>query len=266
MNSMKRFFKDYYLFLAAAAVLLVLWEWLVRTDRVPSFILPAPTGILVSLFENKEVLLGHTWATFKEAILGFLIAAIAGVSLAVAMFFFKSVQKMVYPAVLISQTIPIIALSPIFVLWFGYSIWSKVAVTVLIAFFPIVVSTYDGLNHHDRDYVDLLRSMGARRWQVFKKVQLPMALPAFFSGIKLAAVFSVVGATIGEWLGASEGLGYYSRRMSGSLNAEGVFSAIFLLSLLGMCLFGAAALAEKQMFKWKANREDVQHEQMDKTK
>ncbi|MDN4524377.1 ABC transporter permease [Fictibacillus fluitans] len=265
MNRIKAFLKDYYLFLMAAAILLGVWEWLVDTGRLPPFILPAPSGILLSLVENRDILLMHTWATFKETTIGFLIAALAGVSLAVSMFFFKSVQRTVYPAVLISQTIPIIALSPIFVLWFGYSIWSKVAVTVLIAFFPIVVSTYDGLNHHDRDYVDLLRSMGARRWQIFKKVQMPMALPSFFSGIKLAAVFSVVGATIGEWLGASEGLGYYSRRMSGSLNAEGVFSAIFLLSLLGMCFFGAAALAEKRTFKWKEVRKDVQHEKVDET-
>lgn len=154
-----------------------------------------------------------------------------------AMFCFKSVEKVMYPAVIISQMIPIIALSPIFVLWFGYSIWSKVAVTVLISFFPIVVSTYDGLRACDKDYIELFRSMGATRKQIFLKLHIPMALPSFFSGFKMAIVFALVGATIGEWLGASEGLGYYSRRMSGNLNAEGVFAAITLLTILGILLF-----------------------------
>lgn len=260
MKKFKQMFNEYYLFVFAAVLFLGGWEWIVRAGAVPAFILPAPSAVLRSLFDNWEALADHTWATIRETLLGFLIALVAGVSLAVAMFFFRPVERMAYPAVLISQTIPIIALSPIFVLWFGYSIWSKVAVTVLIAFFPIVVSVYDGLKQHDQDYVDLLRSMGAGRWEIFSKVQVLMALPSFFSGVKLAAVFAVVGATIGEWLGASEGLGYYSRRMSGSLNAEGVFSAILLLSVLGMCLFGLASLVEKRCLSWKVERKDVSNE------
>ncbi|MEH7526084.1 ABC transporter permease [Bacillus sp. JJ1503] len=186
-----------------------------------------------------------------EFLIGFLLAVMGGIVLAAGMFFFKTLEKMLYPAVLISQMIPIIALSPIFVLWFGYTIWSKVAVTILISFFPIVVGTYDGLKSSDQEYSELLRSMGANRWQIFLKLNTPMALPSFFSGLKLAIVYALVGATIGEWLGASEGLGYYSRRMSGNLNAEGVFAAITILTLLGILLFAIVKAAENYILKWK---------------
>ncbi len=147
------------------------------------------------------------------------------------MFFSKTVEKMMYPAVLISQMIPIIALSPIFVLWFGYTIWSKVAVTVLISFFPIVIGTYDGLKSSDKEYMELLRSMGAHGVIFLLKLHIPMALTFLFLRIEASDCFALVGATIGEWFGASKGLGYYSRRMSGNLNAEGVFAAITILAI-----------------------------------
>lgn len=232
--------------------ILLLLEWLVQSEFIPAFIIPAPTRVIISIFENwQPLLLEHLPATMLEFLIGFLLAAMGGIVLAAGMFFFKTLEKMLYPAVLISQMIPIIALSPIFVLWFGYTIWSKVAVTILISFFPIVVGTYDGLKSSDQEYSELLRSMGANRWQIFLKLNIPMALPSFFSGLKLAIVYALVGATIGEWLGASEGLGYYSRRMSGNLNAEGVFAAITILTLLGILLFAIVKAAEKYMLKWK---------------
>ncbi len=232
--------------------ILLLLEWLVQSEFIPAFIIPAPTRVIISIFENwQPLLLEHLPATMLEFLIGFLLAAMGGIVLAAGMFFFKTLEKMLYPAVLISQMIPIIALSPIFVLWFGYTIWSKVAVTILISFFPIVVGTYDGLKSSDQEYSELLRSMGANHWQIFLKLNIPMALPSFFSGLKLAIVYALVGATIGEWLGASEGLGYYSRRMSGNLNAEGVFAAITILTLLGILLFAIVKAAEKYMLKWK---------------
>lgn len=251
MAKLKSFFKDYLLFILFSCVIIVIWEWLVQSGKVPSFILPAPSSVIRSIVENRESLFQeHLLATVKEVAIGFFIAAAGGIGLSILMYFSKALEKMIYPVVLISQTIPIIALSPVFVLWFGYTIWSKVAVTVLIAFFPIVVGMCDGLKNSDPEYDELLQSMGASKWQRFMKVKLPMALPSLFSGLKLAIVFSVVGATIGEWLGASVGLGYYSRRMSGNLNAEGVFAAVFLLSVLGMVLFFVVTLLQKWMLKW----------------
>lgn len=252
MNHIKKWFQTYSLFLTFIIVVFIILEWLVRAEIVPSFIIPAPTSVIVMIIQNwRPLLLEHLSATMLEFLIGFLISVIGGVTLAISMFFSKVVEKMLYPTVIISQMIPIVALSPIFVLWFGYSIWSKVAITVLMSFFSIVVGTYDGLKSSDKDYMELLRSMGATRFHIFKKLQIPMALPSFFSGLKLAIVYALVGATIGEWLGASEGLGYYSRRMSGNLNAEGVFAAITILTIMGILMFTLTSWVEKRLLKWK---------------
>ncbi|QED47818.1 ABC transporter permease [Cytobacillus dafuensis] len=252
MKQFKQWLQTYSLFLIFSLIIFILLEYLVRSELIPAFIIPAPTSVITSIIENwKPLFLEHLPATLLEFLIGFVLAVVGGVGLAVGMFFSKLVEKTLYPAVLISQMIPIIALSPIFVLWFGYTIWSKVAVTILISFFPIVVGTYDGLKSSDKEYIELLRSMGATRWHIFKKLNIPMAMSSFFSGLKLAIVYALVGATIGEWLGASEGLGYYSRRMSGNLNSEGVFAAITILTLLGILLFAIISFIEKRILKWK---------------
>jgi len=261
MKQFKAWLQTYSLFLIFTLVILLLFEWLVRSEQVPSFIIPAPTMVVMAIIDNwQPLLLEHTPATMLEFLIGFVIAVLGGVFLAAGMFFSKTVEKMLYPAVLISQMIPIIALSPIFVLWFGYTIWSKVAVTVLISFFPIVVGAYDGLKSADRDFIELFRSIGASRWKIFLKLHVPMALPSFFSGLKLAIVYALVGATIGEWLGASEGLGYYSRRMSGNLDAEGVFASIVILTILGILLFSLISFLEKRILKWKDSDEKINTE------
>ena len=246
----KKWSGDYGLFLLVVILLVSLWEWVVRQGFIPAFILPSPSAIWASLVENRELLLGeHLPATLEEVLIGFMISVVGGVLLGVGMHFSRPLEKILYPFLVISQTVPLIAISPIFIMWFGYSIWSKIAVTILTAFFPIVVSTYDGLKSGGSEYSELLSTMGANRWTIFQKVQVPMALPAFLSGLKLSVVYCVVGATIGEWLGASEGLGYFSRRMSGNLKADAVFAAIFLLSLLGIVLFLLIGFVEKQLLK-----------------
>ncbi|MBT2736411.1 ABC transporter permease [Bacillus sp. ISL-7] len=248
--SLKKWTEQYGLFLIVVILLVSIWEWVVRQGMIPSFILPAPSAIWGSLQENRQLLFEvHLPATVKEVLIGFVLSVIGGLSLGIAMHFSRSIEKVLYPFLVISQTVPLIAISPIFIMWFGYSIWSKIAVTILTAFFPIVVSTYDGLKSGGSEYRELLLTMGANRWTIFKKIQIPMALPAIFSGLKLSVVYCVVGATVGEWLGASEGLGYFSRRMSGNLQADSVFAAIFLLSLLGIVLFLFIGLLEKQLLK-----------------
>ncbi|MDP4085302.1 MAG: ABC transporter permease [Bacillota bacterium] len=249
-GKVKKWASDYGLFLLVILALLSIWEWVVEKGFIPSFILPSPTAIWKSLVENEQILLQvHLPATLEEVLIGFFLSIIGGVFLGVAMHFSRILEKILYPFLVISQTIPLIAISPIFIMWFGYSIWSKIAVTILTAFFPIVVSTYDGLKAGGNEYQELLLTMGANRFHIFKKVQIPMALPNFLSGLKMSVVYCVVGATIGEWLGASEGLGYFSRRMSGNLQADAVFAAIFLLSLLGIVLFLIISLLEKLLLK-----------------
>ena len=249
-SRLKKWVEDYGLFLMVVVLLISVWEWVVSQGFIPSFILPAPSSIWKSLIQNRLLLLEqHLPATLKEVLIGFVLSLVGGVTIGVSMHFFRALEKVLYPFLVISQTVPLIAISPIFIMWFGYSIWSKIAVTILTAFFPIVVSTYDGLKTGGEEYRELLLTMGANRWQIFIKIQVPLALPTFFSGLKMSVVYCVVGATIGEWLGASEGLGYFSRRMSGNLQADAVFAAIFLLSLLGIVLFLLIGFIEKQLLK-----------------
>lgn len=234
-----------------AILLLIAWEIGARLyDK--AYILPSPSGITIKLWELREVLFFvHLPATLQVIVIGLSISIIVGGGLAVFMNRSSIAERTFFPLVIASQTIPIIALAPIFVLWFGYSIWSKVAVTVLITFFPITVSTFDGLRSTSKELEDLLRTMGASKRQLFFKVQVPSALPYFYSGLKVAVTLSVIGAAIGEWLGASKGLGYFSRRMMTQMDGAGVFAPIVLLSIMGIGLFLLVKIFERVSTKWR---------------
>ncbi|WP_438349525.1 ABC transporter permease [Paenibacillus sp. FA6] len=246
----KRWAHDYGWFALLFTLLLIAWESVVSLGWVPSFIIPSPTSITRALFENGHLLISrHLIATLEEVVLGFILSVSGGIILAISMHISRPLEKALYPFMIISQTIPLIALSPIFIMWFGYTIWSKVAVVFLTAFFPIVVSTYDGLKKGDREYAELLMTMGANRWELFCTIEMPMALPSFFSGLKLSIVYCVVGATIGEWLGGTKGLGYYSRRMSSNMHTDEMFASILLLSLLGISLFMMIVILENKFLK-----------------
>lgn len=246
IHYLRKLLRSYGPFLLLLILILALWEWLVRSGTVPAFIVPAPSSALAALIHNRGLLFGtHLPVTLAEAALGFALSVLLGTGLGTWMHMSRTVERAVYPFVIISQTLPLIALSPIFIMWFGYSIWSKVAVVILTAFFPVVVGTYDGLRTGGQAYSDLLRTMGASRIQLLMKLQVPLALPSFFSGLKLCVVYCVIGATIGEWLGGSSGLGYYSRRMAGNLQSDALFAAVLLLSLLGLALFLGVALIER---------------------
>jgi putative hydroxymethylpyrimidine transport system permease protein len=246
-----RFLKKY----AAAGLLVVcfllIWEVGARlVDMV--FILPAPTDVILKLWELKEPLFAeHLPATLLIIIIGLFISIVFGVGLAVWMSISKTIERTFYPIIISSQTVPIIALAPIFVLWFGYSIWSKVVVTVLITFFPITVNTYDGLRSSSKEYRDLLLTMGASKKDIFFKLQVPASAPHFFSGLKVAVTLSVIGAAIGEWIGAQAGLGYFSRRMMTQFDGAGVFAPIVILSAVGIILFIFVVWLERRTLKWR---------------
>lgn len=233
------------------AVLAAAWEWLTGMLNVPRFILPPPSEIAGALWEQRKLLLAvHLPVTMGEVFLGMILAVIFGVLVAILIHFTRIGERVIYPIVIASQAIPMIALSPILIMWFGYSIWGKVAVTIFISFFPIVVGSVDGLRATNREWVQLMRTMGATNWQIFTKLQIRQALPSFFSGLKVAATVSVVGATIGEWLGASEGLGFFSRRASNNLQADLLFASVFLLSIAGFLLFLGIQWIEKKVIPW----------------
>lgn len=232
-------------------ILLTIWEVGARiVDK--SFILPTPSDIVWTLWDLKETLiLHHLPVTLSVIMIGLSISIILGIGLAISMNLFNSLEKVFYPILITSQTIPIIALAPIFVLWFGYTIWSKVVVTIIITFFPITVSTFDGFRSTNHQLKELLQAMGASRRQVFFKLEVPSALPSFFSGMKVAVPMSVVGAAIGEWLGAQAGLGYFSRRMMTQFDGAGVFAPIVVLSIIGILLFVIVVFLEKFFTKWR---------------
>ncbi|GAB2694179.1 ABC transporter permease [Paenibacillus thermoaerophilus] len=235
--------------------LALLWEAGVRLLDVKPYIIPAPSRVLQALWEQRAVWPGHIWTTLAEALLGLALSVVFGAASAVWIHFSRIARAAVYPLLVASQTIPIIVLSPIFIAWFGYEIWGKVAVAVLFAFFPIAVNTIDGLRQTDPDALELLRSMGASRSQQFWKLQVPSALPGFFTGFKMAATISVVGASVGEWLGAESGLGMFGRRASNMMKIDLLFASVIILALLGIALFAGAALLERRLTPWRFNRD-----------
>lgn len=231
--------------------LLLLWQ-AGATEMDAAYILPTPVQILQRLWELREPLfLVHLPATMTVTGIGLAISLVLGLALAVAMDASGLVRRMLYPLVVVSQTIPTTAIAPLFVLWFGYGIWSKVLVTVLITFFPITITVYDGLRSAKVEMIELLRTYGASQWEIFKKIKIPCALPYFFSAVKMAVPMSVIGAAIGEWLGAKSGLGYFSRRMMTQLDGAGVFAPIVLLAAAAMLAVGIVALLERYFVRWR---------------
>lgn len=236
---------------AAALVLLAAWEAAVRLLGMPAFILPAPSQVAAALWELRQPLfLVHLPVTLAETLAGLGISVVAGVGLAVGMHVWAPLRRALYPLVVASQTVPTIAISPLFLLWFGYTFAQKVAVTLLITFFFITVNTFDGLRSTDPELRNLLVSMGAGRWRIFRMAELPAAMPLFFTGLRTAAAVAVVGATIGEWLGGEAGLGYFGRRMTTTMRAAPLFASVALLSLLGIALFWLVGVLERRVIAW----------------
>ena len=231
-----------------------LWQLVVATNDIPHWKLPAPNTIGEELWASRSLLLGHTWVTLEEILLGFTIALIGGIVLAGLINLSRTLERVIYPSVIASQTIPIIVIAPLLLIWLGYGIQHKVFVVALISFFPIVVNTVDGLKSADPDMINLLRTLGANRWQLFTKVQVPNSLPFVFSGIKIAITFSVIGAVIGEWVGSSEGLGYLAIRSKSQFLSERVYATVVLLSLMGIGLFLIAASLERVLLPWYHNQ------------
>ncbi|MDM5153512.1 ABC transporter permease [Bacillus sp. DX1.1] len=237
--------------LIVSSILLVSWEVGARiVDEM--YILPSPTAILAKMWALRDILLTvHLPATLYVVLIGVVISIVLGVGLAMVMSASTWMERAFYPLLVASQTIPITALAPLFVLWFGYSIWSKVIVTVLITFFPIAVNTYDGLRSTKKEWEELLVTYGATKKDIFLKLKLPSALPYFFSALKIAVPLSVIGAAIGEWLGAQAGLGYFSKRMMTQLDGAGVFAPIVLLSLLAIFFVLLVSILEKKFISWR---------------
>lgn len=244
-------------------LLLLFMAWQIGTwvTRVPKWLLPSPWQVIQAGAEASHLLGPHVWQTLRETWLGLALALVVGLGLAVVIDFSALLRRTFYPLLVASQTVPILALAPLLIIWFGYGIMPKVIVVALVCFFPIVVSTADGLRVADPDLIALLRAMGANRRQIFLKVRLPGALPSFFSGLKIAITYSVVGAVIGEWVGASRGLGIFMIRSSKNFLTDRVFAAIAVTSLLSIMMFAVVVVLERALLPWYyAHREEVWEE------
>lgn len=238
---------------AAILVLVLLMIWQGAAMGIDAaYILPSPWQVLVRLWELREPLFfGHLPATIQVVIVSLAISIVLGLGLAVLMDISPTAEKAFYPLIIASQTIPTTALAPLFVLWFGYTMWSKVLVAVLMTFFPVAITVFDGFRSVKTDMTDLLYTFGANKFQIFWKLKFPAVLPYFFSAIKMALPLSIIGAAIGEWLGAQSGLGYFSRRMMTQLDGAGVFAPILLLSVAAMLLVAIVAAIEKKVVTWR---------------
>jgi ABC-type nitrate/sulfonate/bicarbonate transport system permease component len=240
-------------FLPLALLLLgfTTWEIAVRVADTPRWMLPPPTAILRSFVDDRELLFDNAKVTLLEVVLGFVYALGIGVGVGIAIASSRILERALYPIIIASQTIPLVALAPLLLIWFGYGLAPKIIVTTLVCFFPIAVSTVDGLRAVDREVIAMLRTFGAGKWRRFWIASVPSALPSLFSGIRVAITFSVIGAVFGELVGASEGLGYLMQRAAAQFQTARVFAALFILAGMGIGLFALATLVERLVLPWR---------------
>lgn len=237
---------------------LMLWQAGVVVFEVQPWLLPSPLQILHAGLEARTLLVPHIWQTAQQTLWGFLAALAIGLSLGILIDQSAKVRAALYPLLVFSQTVPIIAIAPLLVIWFGYGILPKIIVVALVCFFPIVVNTADGLRATDPDQIALLRTMGASRRDTFFKVQLPGAMPMVYSGIKIGITYSVMGAILGEWVGASRGIGVFMLRATNSFRTDWVFVSIGITAVMSLMLFGLVTLVERITLRWHfaANRKE----------
>ncbi len=234
----------------AFVVLLLAWEGATRLLNVPVWLIPAPTQIVAATIERGPDVLFHTWVTFYETVLGFALAILLGVPLAVAVVHSKSLSNTIYPLILITQSIPKVAFAPILLIWFGYGDFPKILVAFLVAFFPIVVDTATGLRSPQPQAIELARQLAASDFQIYTKIRFPSALPHFFSGLKVAITLAVIGAVIGEFVGAESGLGFLVIESTSHFKTPLAFGAMMLLAIMSMVLFAVVAVAERIVCPW----------------
>jgi ABC-type nitrate/sulfonate/bicarbonate transport system permease component len=237
--------------IVTVAVLLAVWQLVCSIGLVPSYLLPSPVEVVVAFVGDFGLLMSHTASTIVEALLGLAIGVAVGFVVAVLMDRFEVVYRALDPLVTISQTVPTVAIAPLLVLWFGYGIAPKVLLVVLTTFFPITVALSSGFRSVDADVIDLMRTMNATRWQVFRYAKLPAAADQFFSGLRISATYAMVGAVIAEWLGGFNGLGVYMTRVRKSYSYDKMFAVILLISALSLALMGLVSLLERVCMPWK---------------
>jgi len=236
--------------IATAAAFLILWEIAVRVARIPSVILPPPSEVYDTFLRTYPLLLQHAVPTMIETVVGFALATVLGVALAVVITYSPTWRAALYPNLVLFQLIPKIALAPLFIVWLGIGMESRLAFALFITFFPIVISMATGLAEVDRAMLRLCRALTATEWQVFVNVRFPYSLPYLFSGMKIGMTMAMIGVIVGEFITAQEGLGYIIIFATSRSETAVIIAAIGLLCALGLALYGVVVLAELAMKRW----------------
>jgi NitT/TauT family transport system permease protein len=232
------------------AVLLILWEVLVEVIKVPNFILPPPRDLATSFIKKLPILGNHSLITFVEAVGGFALSLVLGVSFAIAVVYSRHLQNTIYPLIVILYAMPKSAFAPLMVIWVGYGLFSKIAIAFLVAFFPIVVNTVVGLKEVEPELLELARINRGSQFDVFKKIRLPNSLPYLFAGIKVAIVLSVTGAIVAEFVAANEGLGYLVLQANYSLDTAFALVILLTLAVISLGLFWLVERAQRKLAPW----------------
>lgn len=240
-------------------VLVVLWDLAIRIFQIPQYLIPKPWAVLEQMWLEGPMLLSESLVTTYATLGGFFLSIIFGIPIAMLIAYSKTVESYVYPLLVFSQSIPKIAIAPLFVVWFGFGIIPKIISAFLLGFFPVVVSTVMGFKSLEIDMIDLARSMGASRWSMFWRISLPHALPSIFGGLKVCITLAVVGAVVGEFVGSNSGIGYVLQKANGNFDLPLMFAGLVVLSLIGVILFVLIDIVERLMIPWHASQRSEFH-------
>jgi putative hydroxymethylpyrimidine transport system permease protein len=239
------------------AALLALWQlaastgWLKDALNLQSFLVPSPVEVAESLWDNRGLLAENAWVTLREMLFGILAAIVVGVGFAVVMHRWRLMRDASYPLIVASQTIPILVIAPILTVWFGYGVAPKVVIIALVCFFPLTINALDGLRAVEPEAVKMMRSLDASRWQLFRRVEAPTALPHVFTGAKIAVVIAPIGAVFAEWAGSSAGLGHLIQSDAANFEVARQFATVAVLSATALGLMGLTVLAERRVVRWR---------------
>ena len=242
------------LFLFSFILLTVFVETIVRVKEIPNYILPSPSAVMKNLWETRTLLLEHSIVTVGEALAGFIISVVLAFIIGALIYNKRRIKAIVYPFLLISQTVPLIAIAPLILIWFGFGVMPKIIIVVIVCIFPILVSFLDGLSSTDKELIELFTVMKAKKSKIFFTCILPNSLTSFLAGCKIAATYAIMGAVIGEWLGAEKGLGIYMTRALSSFQTEGLFASIVIVILLSILLFKIIEGIEYILMPWKRRK------------
>lgn len=234
----------------SVAAILVIWQLVCSLGFVPSFMLPSPIAVLRALAADWPILTGHAATSLMEAFLGLTIGVVSGCVAAVIMDRFEVLRRAIQPLLILTQTVPTVAIAPLLVLWFGYGMAPKVALVVIATFFPITIGLFEGFRAADPDEIDLMHSMGATYRQIMYHVKFPAALPQFFGGLKVSAAYAIVGAVVAEWLGGFSGLGVYMTRVRKAYSFDKMFAVIFLISAMSLALMAIVEGIRRVAMPW----------------